>query len=656
MNLIFKKTVVVIIIFLIFCTASNSALAIGKDFLIKYILPDKVGKLLFIGGKKEDKNVKIKYSVTRLTDPYRLVVDIENAVLEQGKKDVNLNNKNLKEQIRIAQFSVDPNVVRIVFTADSEKILDNIRIRSYKNTVNFEFGEIKLAQIPVSSVYEDRNEKKLPTEKAVKEVNPEDKKETSPKIKEDKNNKNTENQATKEVSASEKPAAEEKIKTPEDKLKEKQEILTDIKEKVNHNIVINNIEQHGNRILISGAGIISVTEPFSLDAPSRIIFDINAAVLNSPDLIKTFTLDNKDTVRIAQFDPKTVRIVVESNDPDKYINIFSPDLQSIIISPRNEISFAEFPDNLSVGEIKDIKIIKKDDQTTKFVLMSEKPIIHSIDRLYSPDKLNLNLYNIKKPDKDLLANLEKTEQFHGCDMEPIENFPNGSKWSFPLNKSTIITSKLSLDGRILEINFHDDLTVPLAGTTGKIKKEVVIDPGHGGYDPGAKNNGIYEKDIALDVAKRVKKYLNKAGYYVVMTRETDKTVSLKQRVAITNKAKPDLFLSIHVNSSKNPNIKGVETHWYTPQSRALAMQVQDELVNKLVTPDRGIKNSRFYVLDHTKTPSVLAEIGFISNDIEMYQLMTDERREATAKAIADGIIKYIKAKDSGTQTTGEKKL
>ncbi len=654
--------ILIAIIFLVLFTFIQSAQASKGNFIIKYIVPDKAGKLLFLGGNKEDEKISIKYSVTRLTDPYRMVVNIENAVLEEGRKYVDIDNKAIKEEIKIAQFSLDPDVVRVVFTADSPEILDKIKIRVYKNNVSFEFDKIELAKIPVSSIYKDRNivdtEEKdkdkdkitadnspppepvepAPNEKAAEKAGsiPVDDTETVVKI--EKNNINN-----------------KKADAPAGELSEKESILDEIRKKVKHNIVINNVTQFENRVLISGAGIISLAEPFALESPTRKIFDIPEAVLNSAELIKEFRLSNNDNIRIAQFDPKTVRIVVETGNPDDYTNAFSPDLQSIIISPKNELSFVEFPDSDSEGAIKDIKVVKQDENITKLVLASEKPIIHSIDRLYSPDRLNLSLFNIKQPDKKILEGLEKTGQFHGFEIENIEKFPDGSKWNLSLNRSTVIKSKLSLDGRVLEITLQDSVAA-LLDKGKKVKNKIIIDPGHGGYDPGAQNNGIFEKDIALDVSKRVKKYLEEAGFYVILTREQDKTVSLKDRVDLTNKENPDLFLSIHVNASRNPTIRGVETHWYTMKSRPLAMQVQEQMTNRVVIPDRGLKNSRFYVLRNTKVPAVLAEIGYMSNEIEFYQLQTEERKEASARAIAEGIINYIKAKSSGSDTSGRQKL
>ncbi len=605
---IFRYFIIIFNVFLLFNIFPGFLRAeeITSSFLIKHILPDKSGKLLFLGGEKNQNS--IVYKTVRLTDPDRLVIDIENAILkdEDGKLSVKVNNEKISEAVRIAQFSTDPKTVRVVITVNDAKLLDKIKITPYKSGLALEFDEVKLTNLASPSIYRDKNKKDT--------------------------------------------TATEEITVEESESDNKEAILKKIKEKIHNNIVITNVKHYDNRILLSGTGIISIGEPFVLDSPDRVIFDISDAVLDSSDLIGTIELKNNDSARIAQFDTRTIRVVIESDEPEKYTHAVSPDLQSIIISPAKSLSFAEFPDNNVKAEIQDIQVIKDNDTTTKLILVSEKPIIHSIERSYAPDKIRLNMYNANSPPDKILENLEKTPQFHGFEFDK-------SAWNIPISNSTTIESKLSLDGRKLVITLTDAFRGAAAtGSSKPIKAKIIIDPGHGGYDPGAEKNGLYEKDIVLDVSRRIKKYLDEHGFYVIMTRENDKTLSLKERVALTNKENPDVFLSVHANASNDPDIKGIETHWYTLESRPLAMHVQNQMVDMLVTPDRGLKNSRFYVLRNSKIPAVLAEIGYMTNSIELYQLMTEERREATAKSIADGILNYLRSKNNQTVPDGRKQL
>ena len=179
------------------------------------------------------------------------------------------------------------------------------------------------------------------------------------------------------------------------------------------------------------------------------------------------------------------------------------------------------------------------------------------------------------------------------------------------------------------------------GTNGKFK--VVIDAGHGGTDVGAIRNGTYEKHITLDVAKRVEKLLKAQGYGVLMTRSDDSYVSLQDRVDFSEAYQPDIFVSIHVNSSTSDAPNGIETHYYHQESIPLAQTVHSSLISSVKANNRGTFKSKFYVINHTTAPAILIEIGFLSNYTDRVQLLTNERKQATAKAIVEGINDYFKS-------------
>lgn len=173
---------------------------------------------------------------------------------------------------------------------------------------------------------------------------------------------------------------------------------------------------------------------------------------------------------------------------------------------------------------------------------------------------------------------------------------------------------------------------------------IVLDPGHGGTDPGASGNGLVEKEIVMDIAKRVNSKLNSSLAKVVMTRESDRYVSLDERVKTAEKAGADTFVSIHVNSYAGSSPNGTET-WYSSQyagaeSKELAEEIQKELVKALGTNDRGIKEGGFYVIKNTTMPSVLVEIAFISNSGDAYKLASDTYRQKAADAIYKGIMNF----------------
>ena len=116
---------------------------------------------------------------------------------------------------------------------------------------------------------------------------------------------------------------------------------------------------------------------------------------------------------------------------------------------------------------------------------------------------------------------------------------------------------------------------------------------------------------------------------------------MKNRLKLINIYKPDLFISIHVNSSNSETPNGLETHYYKDNSLLLAKTVHASMLNNVQANDRGLFKSKFYVINHTTAPAILLEIGFMSNPIERVQLITELRKQATAKAIAEGIDDYF---------------
>lgn len=179
-------------------------------------------------------------------------------------------------------------------------------------------------------------------------------------------------------------------------------------------------------------------------------------------------------------------------------------------------------------------------------------------------------------------------------------------------------------------------------TPTKIKK-IVIDPGHGGSDPGAIGpNGLREKDVVLDVSLKLKNILQSNGYSTVMTRTNDVYLTLQERVNISNSSNADFFLSVHNNSFTNPSANGTETFSYqsTGFGADVARKIQSQLVSTNGLTNRGFKTESFYVLKYNKIPSALVEIAFISNPYEESLLASDSFRAKSARAIADAIMSF----------------
>ena len=175
---------------------------------------------------------------------------------------------------------------------------------------------------------------------------------------------------------------------------------------------------------------------------------------------------------------------------------------------------------------------------------------------------------------------------------------------------------------------------------------VVIDPGHGGLDPGAIGiGGMRETDVVLEVSKIVKKLLSEKGVKVKLTRQNEVDLDLPPRVSFANNTDADIFVSIHANASrgKRRDINGLETFYFRGwRGRLLAKKIQKQILRVSPgSPDRGVKQGRFFVIKNTKMPAVLVEIGFLTGRLDARRLEKTAHRKKIAYAIAKGIIEYL---------------
>lgn len=170
---------------------------------------------------------------------------------------------------------------------------------------------------------------------------------------------------------------------------------------------------------------------------------------------------------------------------------------------------------------------------------------------------------------------------------------------------------------------------------------VVLDPGHGGRDRGAKWGGVSEKTLTLSIARKVESHLKARGIRTAMTRRSDVSRSLSSRAATANGYGKSVFVSIHCNADPRQAARGIETFYSGSSGRRLAGSIQGILDARTSTPDRGIKFSRFTVLRCTKCPAALVECGFLSSQSERRLLTTSLYQERIARAIADGIVRAL---------------
>lgn len=227
-------------------------------------------------------------------------------------------------------------------------------------------------------------------------------------------------------------------------------------------------------------------------------------------------------------------------------------------------------------------------------------------------------------------------------------------------------------------------------------RRVILDPGHGGEHLGTEStNGLIEKHVTLDLARRAEHLLHQRGFEVVLTRAGDHTLSLKQRATTANEQRGDIFVSIHLNSLGAASARGIETFYLGPsehpeheamaeienqnsgysladlrtlldgiyvdarrdESKRLAGAVQDAILHRLrntdpTVPDRGVKPAPFVVLVATEMPAILAEVSVLSNEGEAERLGRDEYRQRLAEALVSGIQSFV---DQKPRTAGERK-
>jgi len=172
---------------------------------------------------------------------------------------------------------------------------------------------------------------------------------------------------------------------------------------------------------------------------------------------------------------------------------------------------------------------------------------------------------------------------------------------------------------------------------------VAIDPGHGGGDPGAVGiGGLEEKDVVMPISQEVARYLQQHGVDAILTRSTDLEVDLQPRVDVAERVNATVFVSIHANAidMSRPDVNGIETYYYESGS-GLARSIHNSVLRATGSPDRGVRQARFYVLRKSSMPAVLVEVGFVTGAEDAPQLASPAYRSVLAEAIARGILEYL---------------
>ena len=437
--------------------------------------------------------------------------------------------------------------------------------------------------------------------------------------------------------------------------------------------------------------------------PDRIFFDLLDTQLASTLVGKTFDVDDGflRKIRVAQFAQRKTRVVLEVDELSDYEVFLLPNPTRLIIDIHGKDSHGKHAARVAADNL--------------------DPAAEQPEPKFETSKPSANTLVVKS---------EEEKQQEKADAARLEEAKKAAKTA--AKDTPAVTTSSAPTKRIVEADDDDDTTTtaklePPALKTppapGKTRKKsgnraakapapdmdvreaqptangdrsliralglkigkIVIDPGHGGHDTGTIGpNGLEEKDLVLDVAKRLGKQLERLGAEVVYTRNDDTFVPLETRTAIANQAQADLFISIHANSSHDPDARGVETYYLNftssrdalevaarenavseksihelqdlvkkialkekiEESQEFASDVQQSLYSGLAARnasirDRGVKKAPFIVLIGANMPSILAEISFVSNPDDERKLETPEYRQRIAESLYRGIAKYV---------------
>ena len=376
-----------------------------------------------------------------------------------------------------------------------------------------------------------------------------------------------------------------------------------------------------------------------LKDPGRVVVDIKGAWL-SPQVKRELSVSSSfvSRARVAQFDPRTVRVVVETTVGKDNYKIFP--LTGGPVPGRVVLDFGRVgPDSAGATiALPDVKApTKPAAPQTKPTKPQTKP---------------------QTPQTKPQAPQTKPAETKPAETKPAETKPVETK---PEEQQTPQDAEQAAQETAADTPGEQPATesstdAGIAAITGLAGHSITIDAGHGGNDSGAIGpTGVTEKSVTLRVALALQKILTSEGATVYMTRTTDTEVSpkgaaasdieeLQARCDVANQHDSDIFISIHMDSFTNGAAKGTTGYYYalgSKKSRDLADKVRAGVIDQIGTPSRGTQSCNFYVVKHTDMPATLVEVAFISNPTEEKLMNSEDGVQKAAQGIADGIADFF---------------
>ena len=411
------------------------------------------------------------------------------------------------------------------------------------------------------------------------------------------------------------------------------------------------------RIVLNTADSVVKYKQMSLTSPDRLVVDIeNAWIANKDKTEKNINSRFAEKVRVAQFNEKTVRVVIQTKMRGHNVNIFTLDKPNRLVIDLGNLKRSSGGLNIDIGSGKPKSSTEKKTQQEKISTESKQSEREKADTEEKQSKKETKPAKVVKPapapkpaaddDDDSDDDYFGRGQSFADDDDDDDN-----QEEKPQRKPFEFIRPERRDEA--DYSDTDRAIADLTGLKGRI---IAIDPGHGGSDPGAIGpTGVTEKSVALRVSLELRKLLEKEGAKVYMTRTKDTEVSPKGRNAtdieelqarcdVANRCKADIFVSIHMDSFTNGEARGTTGYYYTEgsaKSRSLADKIRAGIIEQIHTVSRGTQPRNLYVVKHTDMPATLVEVAFISNREEEKLMNSDEGVKKAAQGIADGIADYF---------------
>ena len=611
----------------------------------------------FVPVAENDSSVKLINSISTMTlnNPYRYVIDIPNATLIGASKDYKIDNSKTIQNIKLSQFSLSPAIVRMTITVNNFNDLSKFKIYTYGQNIVIKYN---------NQIIDNSIQYKFYTPSGDMD-------------------KNATNQNTSAV-------------VTDNSTGEKTDNIPVFQTKY----YLSRIDQNSDGLILRGTGEISLQRTSYNSDNTKAIITLDNTSVSSRLENKTYYIPSSQkgleaTLTINRLNSKKVQLILEGEALRDYRTVVSQDAQSMFISHRNYVLNTTFSSNLA--QLKSYNVSKTQAGYRLFDFVFDRGVTYDVFELN--DNFYLDIDNLS--DYNITA-FENTFKNAEVKIQALKIAGDKTRFIIPANSMNFSYANIESNAKSIKLCFKDkpapasiktetskpeiviipdkkkneevkkdeegniNVTyIPKEEDNKKIKKtrknkdemtisamkKVVLDPGHGGSDCGAiaLDNKFYEKTINLEVAKLIQEKLMKKNVYVYMTRTKDETLTLEDRVNYSNDINPDIYVSIHANSTVQAISYGLETHYYKDDSINLANVIHanfasEKNLKKWDTVDRGVMKSRFYVINHTEAPSVLIEMGFISNAVERDKLNTKERKEQIAESITKGILEYLKVK------------